>query len=1102
MSNINQYVHPLVAEEKKTNNYWSSGIRDNYLKRKSPFNKKFVMIDGPPFATGLPHHGHLLAGSLKDVVMRYMTMQGYDIEKKSGYDCHGVPMEMAVNKRLNINTKDDIEKIGIGKYCEECKSSVLTCAGDWQRNMNRYGRWANFEEPYTTMDFTYMKTVWSTFYDMYKQGLLMQGYRVCAYSPKLETSLSNFESSLNYITRNDQSVTVKFNIDFKLKNHEHKAHYIAVYTTTPWTLPGNMAIAINADEWYYATIDDTSVTFRMIDDNYKGNNIVIMGNVLVGIKYKQLFNMLNVTNDNMFTIYHGDFVEKGMGTGAVHVAPMFGEDDFNLSLKCKVIDEHYDVIKYNDYLTSCCEIKEEVGKFFEPNYQLTVCYQFNAKIIRYLQVSMPDNFVETKQVAHSYPHCWRTNVPLVYRAISSWFVAVTKFKDELLALNDQINWLPKNIGSGRFNDWLQNVRDWNVSRDRYWGSPIPVWVATEDNSKYIVIESPEQLELLCQLPVGSINDLHRDKIDHLTFQIGNYTYRRITSVLDCWFESGCAPAYFQEGQIDFIAEGLDQTRGWFYTLLVIGYARNKLHAFKNVMVNGLMLGNDGKKMSKSLNNYTDPMLIIDQYGADALRLYLLSLPAVQAQECKFDDEGVKEMLRLILIPLYNAVNFYTTYKKLYEETHDDFEFKDLNMPATACLTHKFNIWLMNKLADLERTIHESYKTYQLTKVVNLTRLFVDTLNNVYIKLNRQSMRNNNETNDDTIIESITILGYTLVRLSLFIAPIAPYMAEYIYRSTKYLFADLSSQSVHLCYYSDFYLTIALNESKMIKDAGLSTEIETVHETHKVIVSTIDAELRLLDYVRQLRNANNLPKSKMLKGAYYFTNDFTELSPEVIAEINVLDIKILPLTIFKNNPIKLVPKFNTKIICQTFKKDAKMVQELIMNLPEETLKKIKDGSDVTIENFTVRSDMLDWAYSLMPNGDKEIVSYMTSNGQNPINQGLIKFVGVNYILYLDSTYDEEMVIMHFVKEIARKFQRMRKCANLQPHNKITLHLHTDNDKVINILSTEKYYEMLFEVTRMPLQFNQTDLTDVLLESTYTVNIGDEEVEVKLALSTAV
>lgn len=1080
MSELNE--HPIVAEELAINYLWNLGIRKEYLSRKSPINKQFVMVDGPPFATGLPHHGHFLAGSLKDVIMRYMTMQGYEIEKRASWDTHGVPMEMAVNKRLNINSKEDIEKIGIAEYCKQCKSSVLSCAEDWKNSMNRYGRWADFENSYTTMDLEYMETVWKIFSNMYDQNYIDQGYRICAYSPKLETSLSNFESSLDYQIRNDQSITVRFKLihNFNFNIYPDHDYYVAVMTTTPWTLPGNMAIAINKNKKYYGLIENTNITFYVLSDD-KQHDIIINGSELLNLSYIPLFNLLDIKNENMFKIYHADFVDES-GTGAVHICPIYGEDDYNLCIVNQIIDNDKSVIKKNDYLDSCCNISVKIGLYFDEKYEKTVCYQFNNKIIKLIQYKLPDNFIETKQMTHLYPHCWRTHVPLVYRAISSWYVSVSKFKYELVELNKQINWYPSNIGSGRFNEWLANARDWNISRSRYWGIPIPVWMSP--SGKTIVVKSAKHLEELCCLYEGSIIDLHRDKIDQLVINYEGEQYKRIDSVFDCWYESGAAVDYLKEEQADFIAEGLDQTRGWFYTLLVEGFVRNKKPAFKNVVVNGLILGNDGKKMSKSEKNYTEPLELINKYGADAFRLYLLSSSASQGLEFVFKDDGVKEIMRTVLIQLRSAVDFYLTYEKLNENL---FDFKDLNFLVKECLNHRFNIWILHKIDDFEKKMHNFYKTYQFSKLVLEFQNFIEILNNTYIKLNRDTFKNNYE---DITIESISVLGYVLIRLSFMIAPIAPYMAEYVYRQVRHLFIMLSP-SIHLCYYSDFYLSIATNTYDILQQENKLNIYDTINQEHIQYVNKIDNELKLLNYVRKLRYENNLPKTKLLKTAYYITDEFTEISNEISREINTLDIKIFKLSEFKPCPIKLVSKPVIKLICQTYKKEGKIVQDLVKNMSGENIKLIRDNNYLIIDKYKITLDMIEWLYDVID--DELLIAHIGCDKTKSL-----KLIGSNFILYLDTSSDENLININFVQDIARKFQNMRKEAKLRPWDDVALHLQTDNKYVLDIFCSE-YINIFKQITNKDIILNDPNINETILQISYKCTIYEnEDIEVKLAI----
>ena len=1112
-NNINEKtVHPIVKIQTDINTLWNNtnyllglSIRETYLTRP-PRNgsSKFTILDGPPFATGLPHYGHFLAGSLKDVVMRYKTMKGYEINKTAGWDVHGVPMEMAVNKKLNINTKEDIIKIGIDKYCTECKDSVLTCAKDWCDIMNTFGRWANFENPYTTMDFKYSEKVWSMFNLLFEENLIVQGYRVGAYSTALETSLSNFESSLNYIQRNDQSLTfaVKL-INFKLEQFQNMDHYIAIFTTTPWSLPGNCAVAINKDAMYEAKIENNKVIFYVADKKSK-NNCIIQGLQLIGQGYEPLFDFTNhfygYTPNKFYKIYHGDFVKttneesstkKDVGTGAVHIAPMFGEDDFALCLSNGLIEQ--DGKHLYDYLNSCGEFEDYIGKYFDSDYKQTVCFSNNAKIIKFIKTNLPDSFINSEQLNHSYPHCWRTNTPLIYRATPSWMVAVSKFKDELLALNSTINWFPENVGTGRFHQWLQNARDWNISRARFWGTPLPVWKQIDGND-IIIIKSAHQLEELCGLPSDSLTDLHRNKIDNLLIQKNGKTYKRIDDVFDCWFESGCVPYFFSNDSeyipADFIAEGLDQTRGWFYTLLVLGYVCSKVKnnkpepAFKNVMVNGLVLAKDGKKMSKSLKNYTDPMIIVRKYGADALRMYLLSSPASKAEDLKFDDDGVHKQMKNILIPFYNTLQFIDIYRTLHKkEKLNNFEnmgFLDINSTI-----HSLNAWILNKTSELEKNIHNCYENYKLDHVIYYLEHFVDILNNSYIKLNRPFFKNQERDPDvnPITVESIHTINFVMLRLAYLLSPVAPYFAEYIFQTVKSVIG-LESQSIHLTYYDEFY--------KFNVDTNINKKNQ---------INFIEYEFKLLDDVRKLRISSNLAKTKVLKRAFYYTSDFDQITDEFKDEMNIIDIEIHNINNF-TNVIKLVPSLNTGLIDKTFKKDRNIVKQLLSELNENQYKDLKDGNKLIVNNFEFTSDLIsEWTYSLINDektgisGKKLLLEHLNTN--NNINEENLKYmVGPNFILFLDTTYDTEMINKFFMHNIARKFQKMRKYAGLNPWDPVNLHIDTTDEKIINIITDPISQKSFKEVTNKTLHLGHG--SDKLYEFQYNSSIDNNDIELALYL----
>jgi isoleucyl-tRNA synthetase len=1078
-TNINSKMlsHPIIDIEKNINSFWNINIKQKYLNIKS--NKKFIVRDGPPFATGSPHYGHFLAGSIKDTIIRYKTLQGYEINKIAGWDCHGVPIEMLVNKKLNINSKFDIiNNIGIDKYCTTCKNSVLECADQWDNIMDRFGRWADFKNAYKTMDLKYCNCVWNMFNIVNEQGLLSQGYRVCSYSTGLETSLSNFESSLNYQLRNDNTLT----FCVKLKNFFLDNCYISVFTTTPWTLPGNCCIAINKNYTYiakyinnkyiisiYNNITDTLPNDDQSEEATIGelaspNNILINGSLLVNISYIPLFNFLDhlYNPNNSYKIYHGNFVTNTVGTGAVHIAPMYGEDDYTLAMENKIIIEN-NLNKY-DYLNTHGELNDIIGTFFDKDYKPTLCFLMNTKIIKYIKIFMNDNFIKSEQINHNYPYCWRTNTPLIYRATPSWMINVSSIKNELIKINKTINWYPSNIGSGRFNNWLENIKDWNISRSRIWGIPLPIWKEI-NGDKILIIKSIEHLQELTNI---NIDDIHRNNIDHIIIEVNNIKYKRIPDVFDCWFESGSVGLYFSSENkyecADFIAEGLDQTRGWFYTLLVLGYIsstqlnKKPLAPFKNVIVNGLILAKDGKKMSKSLNNYTDPIILINKYGSDALRLYLLSSCATRAEDLKFDDEGVLNKFKSILIQLYNTIQFIEIYKKY----HNKFIIK-----YSKIIIHPLNSWILFKLNELELNFHNNYENYKIDSNINLLIEFIDCMNNDYLKLNRPIFKNQSQDPDinDYTIESIYIIYLVLLRLVFLTAPIMPYMSEYIFLKCKEIINYDLEESIHLCNYDYFYNKI--NDIKL----------------NELDINYINEQFKLLNIIRKFRFNNNFSNKRIIKKIIYYNLKLINISDIFLSEINTLEIEFNE---FNNDYIKLKPILNDKNIFNIFKKDGNLVKKLINNLNDTQLYQLNNNNNIIIDNYTINPNMIEkWEYTLID----------TFNYDNLYK----KIIGSDYVLLVDTSYDTDMENIFLVKNLARKFQQMRKFNNLHPSDPVILSIKTDNNDIIQILNkySDKYF---YEITNHQINIiNTNNHIDFYYKNIFEYNLNDIEYNLELFLS---
>ena len=606
----------------------------------------YTMYDGPPFATGLPHYGHILAGAIKDVVPRYWTMKGRYVPRRFGWDCHGLPVENEIEKREELAGAPSIEHFGIAKFNEACRSIVQRYTSEWRETVLRMGRWVDFDGAYRTMDLPFMESVWWVFGQLWEKGLVHQGFKVMPFSAKLGTPLSNFEANLNYKDVDDPSVTVAFSL-------VEEEGSLLVWTTTPWTLVSNRAAIVHPDlkyakvrqsgELYYVAESRAHVVLP--EGDIEG---VVKGSDLIGARYLPPFDYF--PDEGAYRVIGDDFVGAEDGTGIVHAAPAFGEVDFfacsreGIEIVCPV--------DHNGRFTS--EVPEYGGLFVKDA---------DRDIVRRLKESK--RLFSQATIRHRYPFCWRSDTPLIYKAVETWFVAVEKIKEKLLAANEEIEWVPSHLKRGRFGKWLEQARDWAISRNRYWGTPIPIWIS--DGGERRVVTSVTELE---ELTGKKIDDLHRHHIDDLEFEENGKVFRRIPEVFDCWFESGSMPYAqyhypFEHGDetlgslpADFIAEGLDQTRGWFYTLTILSAALFDKPAFRNVIVNGIVLAEDGNKMSKRLKNYPDPSEVIERYGADSVRLYLLQSKAMEADDVRFSERGVELTLRQVLIPFWNAYVFF------------------------------------------------------------------------------------------------------------------------------------------------------------------------------------------------------------------------------------------------------------------------------------------------------------------------------------------------------------------------------------------------------------------------------------------------------------
>jgi len=772
-------------KEKDILDFWDKNrIFQKSVEKPAP-QGDYLFYDGPPFATGTPHYGHLAASIMKDAVPRYWTMHGFRVERRWGWDCHGLPIENIVEKELGYKHKKDIIKLGIDKFNDLCRSKVAQYAGEWNKTIHRLARWVDMDNPYWTMDLSFMESVWWVFKQLWDRGLIYQDYRSMHICPRCETTLSQSEITEGYKDIKDLSLTAKFELV------DEPGTYLLAWTTTPWTLIGNAALAIGQDI-DYVKVESVGIKYILAKARLSayekdlGSTKVlgeIKGQDLVGKSYKPLFDFYaksDIENrDNGWKIYAADFVTTEDGTGIVHIAPGFGEDDMNLGRAAK--------LPLINHVNMDGTIKSEAGEFAGLNVKpIDDVQSTDVKILKYLAAK--SLLFSKEQYMHSYPHCWRCSTPLINYTTSSWFVSVTKIKKQLLKYAESINWSPAHIKSGRFGNWLEGARDWSISRQRFWASVMPIWQCEKCDYR-MVFGSVADLE---KESGQKINDLHKHVVDKITFPCHQCaaTMRRIPDVLDTWFDSGSMPyaqfhyPFENKEKFDgafpahFIAEGADQTRAWFYYLHVIATAIKDKPAYKNVIVNGIVLAEDGKKMSKSLNNYPDPNLILEKYGADALRMYLLTSPVMLADNFNFSESDLQTTYRKFTGLLQNVLNFYLMFRG---------DKKTASEPPQS--DNHLDKWIVSKLYQTQIQVSHNMTHYNLVKATRPIFDFVDALSTWYLRRSRDRFKGDDEQDRKNAIDT---LGFVLKHLAICISPFAPFSAEIVYQEFENSF-----ESVHL-----------------------------------------------------------------------------------------------------------------------------------------------------------------------------------------------------------------------------------------------------------------------------------------------------------------
>ncbi len=992
----------FAKQEEAILKFWKDNKCFEKSLEKTKNGEQFVFYDGPPFATGLPHYGHILPGTIKDIVPRYQTMKGKYVERRWGWDCHGLPVENLIEKELHLNSKKDILAFGIDKFNDACKDSVLRYTNEWEKSVNRMGRWVDFENSYKTMDPYYMESIWWVFKTLWDKGLIYEGFKILPYCNRCTTPLSNFETNQGYKDTQDPAITVAF----QLKDEEAK---ILAWTTTPWTLPSNVALAVG-ESIDYVEIEDGENRYILAKDrlpNYykEAEKIKIVrefnGKELVGKKYIPLLPYFkNFEKDGAFVVVAGHHVTTESGTGIVHIAPAFGEDDAEIGKK--------------NGLPAPLPIDAE-GQFTEE------VYDFNGVNIKKADKDIIKKLKEEKKLVkhetyqHSYPHCWRCDEPLIYRAISSWFVDIQKIKQSMINANEKINWVPEHIKEGRFGKWIAQAIDWAISRNRYWGCPIPVWICEKCGKRH-AIGSINELETLSKTKVS---DLHKQYVDKIEFNCpdcgGKST--RVEEVLDCWFESGAMP-YAQNHYpfenkekfeatypADFIAEGLDQTRGWFYTLVVLGAALFDKNAFNNVVVNGLVLAEDGRKMSKRLKNYPEVDEVFDKYGADALRLFLMNSAAVKAGDLLFSETGVNEVIKNFHLPLWNSYSFFITYANV-----DGFDQSKL----TNIFSNPLDIWLNSFTELLITSVDKAMAEYDFSLAIKTLYSYIDQLTNWYIRRSRRRFWKSE--NDSDKFEAYSTLYNALLKFCLVAAPIAPFLTEEIYQNLR---TDSMPISIHLCDYP--------TPNDKIRDEMLEREMELVQ--------------KCVEMGRALRAKVEINLRKPLNGVYLITKNEREIEllkkmeSIIQEELNVKNV------LYEKEEEKLVTlscKANFRVLGKRVGKDMKAIAELITQFGSKEVDDLEADKNI----------------KLMFNGSELLLSKEDVLIERKEKEGLTILNDGTLTVALDTNLTKELIEEGIAREFIRHIQNMRKEENFNVTDRISIFHNITNNEIASAIGSWK------------------------------------------------
>ncbi|KAL1724063.1 tRNA synthetases class I-domain-containing protein [Schizophyllum commune] len=1048
-------------EEEKIIQFWREIDAFQTSLKLTEGKPEFSFYDGPPFATGLPHYGHLLAGTVKDIVTRHASTTGYHVIRRFGWDTHGLPVEQDIDKRFNIRGKDDVMKMGIDKYNAECRSIVMRYSSEWRATVERMGRWIDFDNDYKTLNTTFMESVWWAFSELFKKGLVYHGLRVMPYSTGLNTPLSNFEAQMDYRDVNDPAVTVSFPLV-----DDPTTSFLA-WTTTPWTLPSNLALCVHPD-----------YTYIKIHDQERDQNFIIHQDLLRTLykdpkkaKYKKLGEWKGIDlkgwryvplfeyfteqyEDRAFRVLVDKYVTNADGTGIVHQAPAFGEDDHRVAIAHEVIRP--------DELPPCPI--DDVGRFTHevPDFEGQHVKAADSAIQKALKAK--GRLIVQSTLKHSYPYCWRSGTPLIYRAIPVWFVKVSPIVDQLVENNRKTRWVPQSVGDHRFANWLANARDWNVSRNRYWGTPIPLW-ASEDMQEIICIGSVEELERLSG--VTGITDLHRDKIDHITIpsKQGKGVLRRVEEVFDCWFESGSMPYAqihypFENKDLfkscfpaHFVCEGIDQTRGWFYTLLVLSTHLFGSAPWQNLITHGLVLAADGKKMSKSLRNYPDPNHILDTYGADATRMYLVNSPVVRGDNLRFREDGVREVVSKVLLPWLNSFRFFLGHSALLTKT-TGAEFKyNAHAPLPNNIMDR---WILARCQSLIKLVREEMAAYRLYTIIPRLLGLIDELTNWYIRFNRKRLKGENGKEDT--VSALNTLFEALFTLCRTLSSYTPFMTENIYQALRPFIPEDPSlpdtRSVHFLSFPE------------VKEEYFDSDIERQVKRMQSVI----------ELTRYLREKNNLSLKTPLKELLIFhpetqyIEDVKPLRRYIESELNVRDI------IFSSDEslsgVRYRAVADWAVLGRKLRRDLARVKNALPNVPSDDIK-------AYVETGTLNVDGIE-----LVKGDLTVQRYLELEGQGQFDTHSDNDV----VVRLDIQVHPELQGEWYAREVMNRVQKLRKKAGLQA---------TDDVEMFYGLGEGLGAELVDAIGQYPEMIKKTlggDLVDVKARKEGKQTLIEEEQEI--------